>query len=140
MKGHDLLQIPLWNSVFFKREVKSRVQENKFRTFYCPALVAKGLRTLGECATAEGQLRSYWELYVQLLLPYIDAPPREWKLSMVLKECRRYISVEERQPESIWMTLHAQHIPFRLKEFIIVALWRKLPVAQRLSHFGVLNS
>ena len=29
---------------------------------------------------------------------------------------------------------------FTLKEFVIVSLWRKLPVAQRLSRFGVLKS
>ena len=59
---------------------------------------------------------------------------------MVFKECRRHICVEERHPESVWTTLHTQHIPFWLKEFLIGALWRKLPVAQRLLQFGVLNS
>ena len=54
--GGGLLQVPLWNSVFFKQEVKSRVQENKFRTFYSPSLAAKGMQRVADCVTESGQL------------------------------------------------------------------------------------
>ena len=87
--------------------------------------------------------QSYRPLYARLLLQYIDAahgresrpqwsslpPLREWRLSGVLKVCRRHLPVEARQPEPMWEALLAQAVPFKLREFVIMALWRKLPVA-----------
>ena len=49
-----LLHIPLWNSVFFHQPVKSRVLENRFRIFYCPALVAQGFQRVADCVTDTG--------------------------------------------------------------------------------------
>ena len=99
-------------------------------------------------------LPSYKALYARLLLQYIDAAhgrePRpvwpklpgigDWKLSgVVLKVCRETFHVEEREPEEVWRVLHTQCLPFRLREFVITALWRKLPVAQRLQTFQVIR-
>ena len=157
----DLLQIPLWNSGFFHQPIKSRLQENCFRTFYCPALVARGFQRVADGVTNTGQLnaailpripQSERALYARLLLQYIDIPHgreprpqwsvlpplREWKLSGVLKVCRQHLRVDTRQPESVWEALRGQAAPFTLHEFVVMVLWRKLPVAQRLTQFKVM--
>ena len=162
LTGQDLLQIPLWNSIFFHQPIKSRVQENCFRTFHCPALAARGIQRVADCLTDTGQLnaaillrisQSYRPLYARLLLQHIDAvhgreprpqwlalpPLREWKLSGVLKLCRQHLRVKARQPAPMWEALVAQAVPFKLCEFVIMALWRKLPVAQRLAQFKVME-
>ena len=64
----------------------------------------------------------------------------EWKLLAVLTVCRTELTVEVRQPPAMWASVQAPHVPFRLKEFVVTALWRKLPVAQRLNNFQVLGS
>ena len=66
-------------------------------------------------------------------------PLWEWKLSSARKVCRQHIQVEKRQPLLVWGTLVAQQVPFKLKEFVLVVLWRKLPVAQCLAPFRVVE-
>ena len=154
--GQDLLQIPLWNSVFFHQPIKSRVQENCFRTFYYPALAARGFQRVANCVTDTGQLnaailphipQSYRTLYAWLLLQHIDAahgrelrppwsalpPLRDWKLPGVLKVCRQHPWVDVRQPEPVWEALLAQANPFKLCEFVVMALWRKLPLVRAIT-------
>ena len=143
LDGQDLLQIPLWNSVFFHQPVKSRVQENCFRTFYRPALVARGVQRVADCVAGTGQLnaaillrilQSYRTLYARLLLQYIDAahqreprpqwsalpPLQEWKVSGFLKVCRQHLRVDRHQPELVWEALLAQAVPFKLREFVVM--------------------
>ena len=98
--------------------------------------------------------QSYRSLYVRLLVQYIDAAhgrePKpvwsalpgcaEWKLSAVLTVCRTELKVEVQQQPTVWAKVQAQQVPFRLKEFVVAALWRKLPGAQRLNNFQVLGS
>ena len=40
---------------------------------------------------------------------------------------------------SVWETPLAHQVPFELKEFVLISLWRKLPVAQRLAQFQVVQ-
>ena len=49
--------MPLWHSAFFRKLVKSRVHENQYCTFYCPRLLAEGIRRVGDCVSSTGQLR-----------------------------------------------------------------------------------
>ena len=79
-----MLQIPLWNSVFFAQTIKSRVQENQLRTFYCPRLACKGFNGVEDYITDANQLntsliqqipKSYRALYVSKLILHIDAAP-----------------------------------------------------------------
>ena len=84
-----------------------------------------------------------------MLLQYIDAahgreprppwsalpPLREWKLLGFLKVCRQHLRVDTHQPAPVWEALLAQAVLFKLCEFVIMVLWRKLPVAQRLAQF-----
>ena len=88
-------------------------------------------------------MQSYRSLYLRLLAkPVWSALPgcAEWKLSAVLSVCRKELKVEVRQPPAVWALVQAQHVPFRLKEFVVAALWSKLPVVQRLRNFQVLDS
>ena len=143
--------------MFFKQIVKSRVPDNRYRTFYSHSLAPKGHFTRWHIVSQPWDSwilalfpkypPFYRTMYVRMLVSYIDAahgqdpkprwnalpPLREWKLSATLTVCRQHIHVEERQPEPVWEALQSQHVPFRLKESVIVARWRKLPVAQRLA-------
>ena len=159
----DLLQLPLWNSAFFAQRAKSRVQENQFRTFYIPRMAKQGILWVGVCATAPREINpdiiplfppSYRAFYVKCLVSYIDAAagrdplpvmPRlpgidVRKLSSVLHARRGQLQAEERQPTEVWAALHSQQVPYKLREFVTAALWCKLPVAQHLQTFGVLNT
>ena len=143
--------------------MKSRVPENQYCTFYCPRLVAKGVQRVGGCVSDTVQLRVdviqqipqwYKSQYVRHLVYYIDVAhgrePKpawsalpgcaEWELSTVLAVCRTELKVEVRQQPTVWANVQAQQVPFRLKEFVVAPLWRKLPVAQRLNNFQVLGS
>ena len=57
----------------------------------------------------------------------------------VLKVCKQHLRVDTRHPGSIWEALLMQIVPFQLREFVVMALWRKLPVAQRLAQFEVME-
>ena len=48
--------------------------------------------------------------------------------------------MEVRQQLMVWAKLQAEQVPFRLKEFLVTALWRKLLVAQSLNSLQVLSS
>jgi hypothetical protein len=47
--------------------------------------------------------------------------------------------VDTRQPELVWEALLVQAVPFKLREFVVMVLWRKLPIAQRLAQFKVME-
>ena len=55
-------------------------------------------------------------------------------MSSMLHACRQHLTTEEQQPHPVWAA------PYQFQEFVVVALWRKLLVAQRLYMFGVLTA
>jgi hypothetical protein len=126
-------------------------------------MVSRGIQKVGDCVTATGQINTeviqlippaYRAFYVRKLVKYIDATAgrdpmssmanlpgiREWKLSAVLHTCRQLLTTEERQTSEVWKTLHSQQVPYNLKEFVVLALEKKLPVAQQLQKIQVLTS
>ena len=50
----------------------------------------------------------------------------------MLKVCQRHIQVEKEQAVSVWESVLVQQVPFKPKEFVLVVLWHKFLVAQRL--------
>ena len=155
----SVLQIPLWNSVFFVQLAKSRVHENQLRTFYCSRLAHKGFHRVANCVTDNGQIltdlipempKSYRTMYVQKLIQYIDATggrvaiprwpcwlePKELKLSSVLHACTQQLAAEERQTAPLWAALWVHQVPFKLHEFVGMVLWQKLPMTQGYTSVG----
>ena len=50
-KGPQLLFIAVWHSKFFIKQTPSRVREMRKRSYCCPKLVRKGVRTLHDFVT-----------------------------------------------------------------------------------------
>ena len=81
LRGRGLLELPLWHSAIFSRQIPSTVREMREHTYCCARLVNRGLWVLGGCLTATRQVntilipqipRSYRVLYTRHIVDLAD--------------------------------------------------------------------
>ena len=161
--GRGLLELPLWHSAIFSRQIPSMVREMREHSYCCPRLVNRGLRVPGDCLTATGQVNteiipkipsSYRAVY-QTIVDLADwaaasqgdgaalspPPPVDaWSFANLRRARARTVRIEERQDSEVWEHLREFNVPPRLYHFVLRALWRKVPVAARMFAFGLVST
>ena len=55
--GSTLPELPPWNSIYFSKYVKSKVQELHCLSFDCPVLARRGVRVVCDLTDADGGIR-----------------------------------------------------------------------------------
>ena len=126
---------PAWHTVAYR--------DQHGHAYYSPSLVRKGvlrlsqLRSLGSFPQC---LPPTWvPRYSVALAPSTTAGEfnqdlvRGWNTTPTLRVLMTANSVQERVPEDTWGFFNALRLPGVLRDFLRAALWRKLPVGERIA-------
>ena len=143
LEGANIRDFPLWHLAIFRNS------DNL--TYYCPALIRKGVMCIADLFDANFFPRQdllpkigitwrgvYASSIIRQLMPTDWSIPSvwvgSWGKSASLKKLSPMPHVPRRQPSSIWKAFWASRLPPFLKDFAYQALWAKLKVGDRLEN------
>ena len=126
---------PAWHTVAYR--------DQHGHAYYSPSLVRKGVLRLSQLRSLDSFPRclpaTWVPRYSAALAPSTTAGEfnrdlvRGWNTTPTLRVLMTASSVQERVPEDTWGFLNALRLPGVLRDFLRAALWRKLPVGDRIA-------